>query len=90
VFVAHWTGLCEWERQPADEVVILLEGRARAFLVQDGKEIEHALCEGQLIVIPENTWHRFETAGVKMLTVTQRPTEHEVDFPGEAPARNTS
>jgi len=81
VFVSHWAGRGEWERHPADEVVMVLEGRARAFLVQDGKEVEHALREGQLIVIPENTWHRFETANVKILTVTPRPTEHQVAFP---------
>lgn len=81
VFVAHWAGLGEWERHPADEVVLVLEGRARAFLVEDGEEREHVLAEGQLIVIPENTWHRFETTGVKILTVTPRPTDHRVEFP---------
>lgn len=88
VFVAHWAGLGEWERHPhGDEIVMVLEGSARVFLVQDGREIEHPLSQGELIVVPENTWHRLESAEVKILTVTPRPTEHQVEFPGERSGR---
>ena len=82
VFVSHWGGLGEWERHPnGDELVMVLGGKAKVFLVQEGEEREHALREGQLIVIPENTWHRLETAEVKILTVTPRPTDHQIEFP---------
>jgi mannose-6-phosphate isomerase-like protein (cupin superfamily) len=82
VFVSYWGGCGEWERHPnGDEIVMVIEGEARVFIVQDGEETEQSLSEGQLIVIPENTWHRFETAQVKILTVTPRPTEHQIEFP---------
>ncbi len=82
VFVSHWAGSGEWERHPnGDEIVMVIEGKAKVFLIQDGEETEQSLSEGQLIVIPENTWHRIETAAVKILTVTPRPTEHQVEFP---------
>lgn len=83
IFISHWAGRGEWERHPhGDEIVMVLEGKAKVFLVEDGQEKEHALSEGQLIVVPENTWHRIETANVKILTVTPRPTDHQVEFPG--------
>lgn len=82
VFISYWGGCGEWERHPyGDEIVMVIEGKARVFLVQDGEETEHFLSEGQLIVIPENTWHRLETAKVKILTVTPRPTDHQIEFP---------
>jgi quercetin dioxygenase-like cupin family protein len=82
VFVAHWGGLGEWERHPnGDEIVMVVEGEAKVFLVHDGEETQQLLRQGQLIVIPENTWHRLESEKVKILTVTPRPTDHQVEFP---------
>jgi quercetin dioxygenase-like cupin family protein len=81
VFVSHWGGIGEWERHPNDELVMVLEGKARVFLVQEGQEREHTLREGQLIIVPENTWHRLESTKVKILTVTPRPTDHQIEFP---------
>ena len=82
VFVSHWAGRGEWERHPnGDEIVMVIEGEAKVILVRDGEETEQSLSEGQLIVIPENTWHCIESAGVKILTVTPRPTDHQVEFP---------
>ena len=83
VFVAHWAGLGEWERHPnGDEIVMVLEGRALVHLVESGEETQQLLEEGQLIVVPQNTWHRLETEGVKIMTITPRPTDHQVEFPG--------
>lgn len=82
VFISFWAGLGEWERHPnGDEIVMVLEGSATVFLIQNGGESEHILTEGQLIVVPENTWHRLRTERVKILTVTPRPTDHQVGFP---------
>ena len=82
VFVSHWGGSGEWERHPnGDEIVMVIEGDARVFLVQEGEENEQSLTAGQLIVIPAGTWHRIETAEVEILTVTPRPTEHQTEFP---------
>ena len=82
VFVSYWGGCGEWERHPnGDEIVMVIEGEASVFLIQDGEETKQSLSDGQLIVIPENTWHRIESARVKILTVTPRPTDHQVEFP---------
>jgi len=45
-------------------------------LFVDGTEQRKTLDEGSLIVVPGGTWHRFETAGVKILTLTPQPTDH--------------
>jgi mannose-6-phosphate isomerase-like protein (cupin superfamily) len=82
VFVSHFAGTGEWERHPhGDELVMVMEGEADLFLIQDGKERRESLKAGELIVVPENTWHRFETSGVKIMTVTPRPTDHRRERP---------
>jgi quercetin dioxygenase-like cupin family protein len=82
VYVSHFAGLGEWERHPGgDEIVMVIEGEAVASLIEAGREVTQPVQAGQLIVIPENTWHRFETAGVKLLTVTPKPTDHRIEFP---------
>jgi mannose-6-phosphate isomerase-like protein (cupin superfamily) len=81
VFVGHWAGASEWERHPVgDEVVMVLEGETTLVLVVDGAEQAQAMTGGQLIVVPKGTWHRFETpVGVKVLTVSPQPTDHDGD-----------
>lgn len=84
VFVAHYAGNSEWERhRQGDELVWVLEGSTRLVLLIDGKEQGHALSAGQMLVVPQGVWHRFETppAGVKAMTVTPQPTDHRVEFP---------
>ena len=41
----------------------------------------YELGAGEMIVVPANTWHRFETDGVKLMTVTPQPTDHSVERP---------
>jgi len=37
---------------------------------------------GELIVVPQGVWHRFETPeGVKVVAVTPKPTDHQVNRP---------
>ena len=37
----------------------------------------HQLKAGMLVIVPQNTWHRFESAdGVALMTATPKPTEH--------------
>jgi mannose-6-phosphate isomerase-like protein (cupin superfamily) len=77
LFISHFAGKSEWERHPkGDEVVYVLEGETALILWVRGREDRHVLRTGQLLVVPENTWHRFETAGVKLMTVTPSPTDH--------------
>jgi mannose-6-phosphate isomerase-like protein (cupin superfamily) len=44
------------------------------------------LSAGMLVVVPKGCWHRFESeSGVKVLTVTPKPTQHtHVDDPRTA------
>ena len=83
IFVAHYAGRSEWERHPSgDEIVMVVEGATTLVLLLDAEEVRHELGAGELLVVPENTWHRFESPdGVKVMTVTPQPTEHAVDRP---------
>jgi mannose-6-phosphate isomerase-like protein (cupin superfamily) len=52
------------------------------FLAEDGEQSSR-LRAGDLVVVPQGTWHRFETPdGVKVLSVTPQPTDHRTDRPG--------
>ena len=83
VFIGHWAGKSEWERHGAgDELVLVLEGRARLILRVGGDDIRHELGPMELLVVPSGTWHRFEVEQrVQVLTVTPHPTEHAVELP---------
>jgi quercetin dioxygenase-like cupin family protein len=83
VFVAHWAGRSEWERHPVgDEIVMVVEGETTITFLDDGIESPSVLGEGELVVVPRGTWHRFETPDrVALLAVTPQPTEHSSDPP---------
>lgn len=83
IYIGHFSGSSEWERHAGgDEIVFVVEGAARLVLMDQGEEIEHQLQQGDLMVVPKSTWHRFEVPGsVKVLTVTPRPTDHSVQRP---------
>lgn len=84
VFVGHWAGTSEWERHAAgDEIVMVLEGETTIFFLGDGRDRAAGLGPGDLVIVPEGTWHRFETpVGVKLLSVTPQPTDHSAEHPG--------
>ncbi|MEP6624526.1 MAG: cupin domain-containing protein [Acidimicrobiia bacterium] len=83
VFVGHWAGNSEWERHPVgDEIVMVVAGETTIFFLAEDGEHSKALRLGDLIVVPQNTWHRFETpVEVKLLSVTPQPTDHQSDQP---------
>ncbi len=83
IFIVHYAGNGEWERHPkADEIVLVVEGETTLVLLVNSREIRTPLRQGQLIVVPQNTWHRFESpTAVKVLTVTPQPTDHSADCP---------
>jgi uncharacterized cupin superfamily protein len=83
VFVGHWAGHSEWERHPVgDEIVMVVDGATTIFFLTDEGEEEAQLGPGQLVVVPQGTWHRFETPdGVQVLSVTPQPTDHSADRP---------
>ncbi len=83
IFLGHWAGQSAWERHPqGDEVVMVVEGSTTLTLRTAEQEISHVLQAGQLIVVPQGTWHRFDTPkAVKLMTVTPQPTDHSLDVP---------
>lgn len=85
IFVGHWAGRSEWERHTAgDEIVMVVDGSTTIYFL-DEEEAEHpaTLHTGELVVVPQGTWHRFETTeAVTVLSVTPQPTDHTADRPG--------
>lgn len=83
VFVGHYAGFSEWERHPnGDEIVMVLDGETSLILLDGNQERKNTLKKGELIVVPKNAWHRFESPkGVKIMTVTPQPTDHQIEKP---------
>ncbi|MEM8766298.1 MAG: cupin domain-containing protein [Pseudomonadota bacterium] len=79
VFAASFSGHTPWERHPGDELVVVQEGAADLILLVDDEELRLTLAAGQLVVVPEGTWHRFETEGVRVIGVTPQPTETSLE-----------
>ena len=83
IFVGHYSGNTEWERHPGgDEIVMSIEGSTTAVLLVNGEEHRIDLNSGELLVVPQGSWHRFEgSTQLKVLSVTPQPTEHSLDLP---------
>jgi len=66
--------------------VQILEGATRFDIIVDEVMQSLELSAGMLVVVPQGCWHRFESAtGVKVMTVTPKPTQHtHVDDPRTA------
>lgn len=83
IFMANYAGSSEWERHPADEVVVVIDGSTTMTLLIDGDEVVHTMGKGEMIIVPPLTWHRFDSPnGVRVMTVTPQPTDHHV---GDSP-----
>ncbi len=85
IFIAHYQGNSEWERHGSgDEIVCVLEGETSLIIAEDGECISHVLQAGELLIVPQHRWHRFETLkSVKVLSVTPQPTDHCLALPSE-------
>jgi quercetin dioxygenase-like cupin family protein len=86
IFIGHYSGNGEWETHPiGDEVVMVIEGETSLILLQDDIETANLLSAGELFVVPQGVWHRFETPkeGVKALFITPQPTTHSRVHPNE-------
>jgi len=83
VYVANYSGYSEWERHPhGDEMVQVLEGETCLILLIDNEEVPNKIKAGELLIVPQNIWHRFESPkGVKILTITPQPTDHQIERP---------
>ncbi len=86
VFIGHYAGNSKWERHSnGDEIVFVVEGETTLILLVEGKEIPNTLGQGELLVVPKYTWHRFETLkAVKVMAVTPQPTDHSIERPDNA------
>jgi hypothetical protein len=83
IFVAHYAGTTEWERhQVGDEIVLVVDGETNLILLVDGEEQENKLGPLEFLVVPQGIWHRFDTPlGVRVLSVTPQPTDHQLERP---------
>ena len=86
IFIGHYAGNSQWERHSnGDEIVFVIEGETTLILLVKDSEIPNTLGQGELLVVPKNTWHRFETSkAVKIMSVTPQPTEHSIERPDTA------
>ena len=86
IFIGDYAGNSEWERHVnGDEIVFVIEGETTLILLVKDSEIPNTLGQGELLVVPKNTWHRFETSkAVKIMSVTPQPTDHSIERPDNA------
>lgn len=86
IFVVHYAGSSQWERhRQGDEVVMVIDGTTTMTLYIDG--VDHALTMngGQLVIVPQGVWHRFDTPeAAKIMTITPQPTDHMTEHPSTA------
>jgi mannose-6-phosphate isomerase-like protein (cupin superfamily) len=78
IYATHFSGSSEWERHPhGDEVVQILAGATRFDILVDEVMQSLELSAGRLVVVPQGCRHCFTSeTGVKVLTVTPKPTQH--------------
>ncbi len=82
IFIVHYAGESEWERHPADEIVMVIDGATTMTLIVDGERHQVPMTPMQLIVVPAEVWHRFDTPdGARIMSITPQPTEHRLDDP---------
>ncbi|SFF56607.1 Cupin domain protein [Duganella sp. CF458] len=83
ISVGYYSGSSEWERHPAgDEIVMALEGSTTVIVLVEGQQQRIQLHAGELLVVPQNHWHRFEHSDhLKILGVTPQPSDHSLELP---------
>ncbi|MBB1271040.1 cupin domain-containing protein [Shewanella sp. SR44-3] len=83
IYLSDYSGFSEWERHPSgDELVQVIEGETTLVLLEGDIEHKNRLMLGELLVVPQGVWHRFESPkGLKVLTITPPPTEHSITKP---------
>jgi mannose-6-phosphate isomerase-like protein (cupin superfamily) len=85
IYIAHYSGFSEWEKHcNEDEFVQVLDGRTTLNLLDKNQEQRNSLIAGEILIVPKNIWHRFESPdGVKVMTITPQPTEYSISRPIE-------
>ena len=85
ISVGYYSGSSEWERHPVgDEIVMVLEGSTTVIVLVDGEQQRIQLSAGEVLVVPQNHWHRFENSDhLKILGVTPQPSDHSLTIPAQ-------
>jgi mannose-6-phosphate isomerase-like protein (cupin superfamily) len=83
ISVGHYSGDSEWECHPGgDEIVMSIEGRTTLVLLVNSEQQRIELNSGELVVVPQGYWHRFEgSTQLKVLGVTPQPSQHSLELP---------
>ena len=78
IYSAKFSGNAAWERHPnGDELVQIVDGATTLHIMTAKGPQSFALKAGMVAIVPQNTWHRFESpGGVSIVTATPKPTEH--------------
>jgi mannose-6-phosphate isomerase-like protein (cupin superfamily) len=77
LFTTKFAGKGHWESHLAgDELIHVLDGAATLEIIGEAGRQSFALSAGMVAVIPQSTWHRFQSAeGVTLMTATPSPSE---------------
>ena len=77
IFITKFAGAGHWERHPkGDEIVQIIDGTTTLHVASNGRSEAFNLSAGAFLIIPQDTWHRFESAdGVSLMTATPQPSE---------------
>jgi mannose-6-phosphate isomerase-like protein (cupin superfamily) len=83
ISVGYYSGNTEWERHPGgDEIVMCIDGHTTVVLLANSEQQRIDLKAGELVVVPQGRWHRFENSvRLKVLGVTPEPTDHSLEMP---------
>jgi mannose-6-phosphate isomerase-like protein (cupin superfamily) len=78
IFTGKFAGKGAWERhRNGDELVQIVDGAATLHLSTEDGPQSFALSAGMIAIVPQGTWHRFESPdGVTLMTATPQPTDH--------------
>ena len=78
VFAGSFEGESPWERHVnGDELVHVLDGETRLTILTGNDRTVLQMKAGMVTVVPQGCWHKFHApAGVTVLTMTPKPTEH--------------
>jgi mannose-6-phosphate isomerase-like protein (cupin superfamily) len=78
IFTTKFSGEGGWERhRNGDELVHIIDGATTLHLMTEQGPQAVALRAGMIAVVPQGTWHRFDSPeGVTLMTATPQPTDH--------------
>jgi len=75
-FITQFSGTSPWERHVnGDEFVYVVDGNTNMTIFTDGHVQNSRLSSGDIMIVPRGVWHRFETSGMKLLSLTPLPTD---------------